>query len=162
MLKASYVILSFRFILILLPACLLMIGVAGPLFNAIIGYPSGEIFYKILDPICHQYPTESFWLLGQPMALCARCTGGYFGVLIGASGVSKLMDYFSVLQIYAASITLFLFAIIEALIHLSPYNLWRAFSGFAGGVGSSLALLCVVCAIACAIAATLSTRLRTN
>lgn len=31
---------------------------------------------------CHQQPTKSFWLMGYPIALCARCYGFYIGVVI--------------------------------------------------------------------------------
>ncbi|NQT25092.1 DUF2085 domain-containing protein [candidate division KSB1 bacterium] len=33
--------------------------------------------------ICHQNPDRSFHVLGHSMAVCARCTGIYFGALIG-------------------------------------------------------------------------------
>lgn len=29
---------------------------------------------------CHQQPDRSFWILGYPVALCARCLGFYTGV----------------------------------------------------------------------------------
>ncbi|MFZ0428868.1 MAG: DUF2085 domain-containing protein [Acidobacteriota bacterium] len=35
-------------------------------------------------PICHQIPARSPALLGQPIAVCARCLGLYSGFLIGA------------------------------------------------------------------------------
>lgn len=33
--------------------------------------------------LCHQMPARSFWIAGQPMAVCSRCFGIYSGFLIG-------------------------------------------------------------------------------
>lgn len=33
--------------------------------------------------ICHQIPVRSFQINGQPISLCARCTGMYVGVFVG-------------------------------------------------------------------------------
>jgi len=39
--------------------------------------------YRGLSGICHQIPERSFSWLGSPLAVCARCTGIYFGFVIG-------------------------------------------------------------------------------
>ena len=36
------------------------------------------------SPVCHQDPARSFWILGAPMAVCARCLGIYLGAAVGA------------------------------------------------------------------------------
>ena len=33
--------------------------------------------------VCHQRPERCFWILGAPVAVCARCLGIYMGVTIG-------------------------------------------------------------------------------
>lgn len=33
--------------------------------------------------ICHQHPDRSFWILGAPIAVCARCVGIYVGAAVG-------------------------------------------------------------------------------
>ncbi len=33
---------------------------------------------------CHQRPERCFWILGYPVALCARCLGFYLGVSLSA------------------------------------------------------------------------------
>lgn len=33
--------------------------------------------------ICHQIPSRSFQINGQPISLCARCTGMYVGIFVG-------------------------------------------------------------------------------
>ena len=34
--------------------------------------------------ICHQHPERSFFINGQQLAVCARCTGLYFGSAVAA------------------------------------------------------------------------------
>jgi len=123
---------------------IMLIGVAAPFFNGVVGYPSGERFYEILSGICHQRPTDCFWFFGQPMALCTRCTGGYLGVSLAAVLFTALISRVPRAHVYAASITIFMLAVIEAIVHLSSDNIWRFASGLVGGVGASLAFLCVL------------------
>lgn len=33
--------------------------------------------------VCHQIPSRSFQINGQPISLCARCTGMYVGIFVG-------------------------------------------------------------------------------
>ncbi|MBE7471927.1 MAG: DUF2085 domain-containing protein [Anaerolineales bacterium] len=46
--------------------------------------------------VCHQIPARSFHLAGQPLPLCARCTGIYLGALLGIVGMILLRRYHSV------------------------------------------------------------------
>ena len=39
--------------------------------------------YFIYRPVCHQIVRRSFSFNGQPLAVCARCTGIYVGFLLG-------------------------------------------------------------------------------
>lgn len=59
--------------------------------------------YLIFTPICHQIPSRSFHLFGQPLAVCARCLGIYFGVL-GGTGLYPLINGFSKLDLPRARI----------------------------------------------------------
>jgi uncharacterized membrane protein len=54
--------------------------------------------YSVFTPICHQIPSRSFHLFGQPLAVCARCLGIYFGVL-GGTGLYPLINGFSKLAL---------------------------------------------------------------
>ncbi len=40
--------------------------------------------YFFFSGICHQIPERSFHLWGEPLAVCARCSGVYAGFLVGA------------------------------------------------------------------------------
>lgn len=123
---------------------LLVAAAAAPIGNSLIGYPSGEKFYQFLEPICHQFPTLSFWLFEHPMALCARCTGGYLGVMLGAILMSKLAPRYGLLPVYAGGLTVLFLAVLEALIHPTDDNVWRMTSGLLGGGGAVLAFIALV------------------
>lgn len=45
--------------------------------------------------VCHQIPARSFHLGGQPLPLCARCTGIYLGTLLGIVGLALMRRYHS-------------------------------------------------------------------
>jgi len=116
---------------------ILAAAVAAPLGNGLLGYPTGERFYSFLSDICHQFPTRSFWLFEHPLAICARCTGGYLGITAGFIAVllAKGPTGRNHLAIGAA---LFVTALLEAYVGLSDGNIWRTFSGFVGGYGLML------------------------
>ncbi|MDQ3473147.1 MAG: DUF2085 domain-containing protein, partial [Acidobacteriota bacterium] len=42
------------------------------------GLISGTL-YQAFSFVCHQQPERSFFIAGQPLAVCARCTGLYTG-----------------------------------------------------------------------------------
>jgi len=152
--------LSFAQFLIFFPAVIsIAFAFSAALGNGVIGYPAGEWFYKFLDPICHQFPTLSFWVSGHPLGLCARCTGGYIGVAAGVLLVGPLIEKFGALKIYSVTVTIFLVCILEALIHPSDDNVWRAVSGFFGGVGAALTFACLIHALAKAVS---SFRMKSN
>ena len=37
------------------------------------------VIYTAFSKLCHQIPERSFYIAGHPFAVCARCTGIYFG-----------------------------------------------------------------------------------
>jgi uncharacterized membrane protein len=45
-------------------------------------YLSGQ-FYHVFSSFCHQRPERSFFTWGYPLAVCARCTFLYIGILVG-------------------------------------------------------------------------------
>lgn len=56
--------------------------VAAPLLRASesAGSPS---LYALFGGVCHQFPDRSFHLIGEPLAVCMRCTAIYAGFLAG-------------------------------------------------------------------------------
>jgi uncharacterized membrane protein len=47
--------------------------------------PWQGLVYAVFSPVCHQIPSRSFHILGQPLAVCARCLGIYSGFFIGVA-----------------------------------------------------------------------------
>ena len=121
--------------LLIAAPCLIALSFAilAPVGNSVVGHPNGEWFYKALSPICHQFPTRSFWLFEHPMALCARCTGGYFGVALGFLLLIWGRDQFRS-ELFILSVAGFSLSVLEAYLLISEGNVWRFFSGFVGGI----------------------------
>jgi uncharacterized membrane protein len=64
------------------PIALAAAAVAAPWFLQH-DYPVAVGLYRGFAFVCHQRPERSFWLLGAPVAVCARCLGIYIGAAIG-------------------------------------------------------------------------------
>lgn len=58
----------------------------------------GGLLYSAFSPICHQFPSRSFFLFGYPLAVCSRCLGIYSGFLLG-TGVYVISGKSSTLQL---------------------------------------------------------------
>lgn len=56
--------------------------VAAPLFHL-------TPIYQIFSAVCHQLPTRSWHIHGEPLAVCIRCTSIYYGFLAGLLTLSK-------------------------------------------------------------------------
>lgn len=133
--REQFGIPSILTLLLIAVPCLMTLSFAilAPIGNSVVGYPSGEWLYNTLSLICHQFPTRSFWLFEHPMALCARCTGGYSGVVLGFllliwSRVQPRSD------LLILSVSGFLLSVLEAYLLISEGNIWRFCSGFLGGI----------------------------
>lgn len=114
---------------------LIYFAILAPIFQYLFGFPSGEFFYKLLSPICHQYPTRCLFLFEHPSALCARCLFGYFGLLIAALFIQLPYRFHVRFKIGLLLLTV---AVTDPLIQLftvyESNNLIRIFSGLIGGI----------------------------
>lgn len=54
--------------------------------------------YAVFSPVCHQIESRSFFLFGQPLAVCSRCLGIYIGCLAGI-GLYPLLRGFGRIQL---------------------------------------------------------------
>lgn len=48
---------------------------------------------KVFSYICHQKAERSFFIWNAPLAVCARCSGIYFGLLIGSLIYPLIRNY---------------------------------------------------------------------
>lgn len=87
----------------------------APIFAYFKNYELSSILTSIYMFSCHQQPDRSFWLLGYPMALCARCYGFYFGVIL-----SSILALFDKLKInLTAFIVIFAICIIDIILNVA-------------------------------------------
>jgi uncharacterized membrane protein len=61
--------------------CLLL--VAAPAAAALDWHTTANALYAFFDRICHQMEGRSLHLAGEPLAVCARCTGIYAAFTLG-------------------------------------------------------------------------------
>ncbi|HKR60846.1 MAG TPA: DUF2085 domain-containing protein [Pyrinomonadaceae bacterium] len=66
---------------VLLIGSLLLVAliVAAPIAHAGQHRILAATLYQAFSHVCHQQPDRSFFIAGQPLAVCARCTGIYLG-----------------------------------------------------------------------------------
>lgn len=59
--------------------------VAAPLLTAGggNGTAAGEQIYSFFHPVCHQFEGRSIHIVGEPLAVCSRCSAIYGGFLLG-------------------------------------------------------------------------------
>jgi len=57
---------------------------AAPFLSARACEPAATFLYFFFSPVCHQIPERSFHLGGHTWAVCHRCAGIYFGLLLAA------------------------------------------------------------------------------
>lgn len=67
-------------------ACAVVAACVGLIFAAPLLAARGDgaasaAVYHLFAPLCHQEPERSFYVAGQPLAVCARCAGVYVGFL---------------------------------------------------------------------------------
>jgi uncharacterized membrane protein len=56
-------------------------------------YLSAFLVRKIFSYICHQKTERSFFIWNAPLAVCARCSGIYIGLLIGSLFYPLIRSY---------------------------------------------------------------------
>lgn len=72
--------------------------------------------------VCHQLPARSFHLAGQPLPLCARCTGIYLGTLFGIVGMILMRRHHSTeLPPTALLLTLLTFTVLMGVDGINSY-----------------------------------------
>ncbi len=106
--------------------------------------------------VCHQLPTHSFFLGGQQLPLCARCTGIYLGFMVGIAGMALLGKLGATLWPPRAVTTVLMLSMAmmigdgfnsltaslpEGFQAYQPTNLLRLVTGIAAGTSRALLLV---------------------
>jgi len=103
--------------------------------------PISQSFYGILKPLCHQWPTRCLWIFGSNTALCSRCLGIFFALLMtglyfGIKGADRIY--------WKTAILLNLPALIDGYTQLKGWrvsnNFLRLGTGLMAGAGAGLFL----------------------
>lgn len=131
---------------LLLASVVVVVAMGGGLFNQSAPWPV-QWQHQTFNSLCHQIADRSFWINGQPMAVCSRCMGIYSGFVLGWG----LLPILSVLKIrrlaYIKKIIVFvlLFNLIDAAGNF--FGLWHntliSRTVLGGMLGSSAALIFV-------------------
>lgn len=106
--------IGIRFFFGALGTGLVVVAVGAPVLQHLMGFPYGESWYALVDPICHQFPTRSLWVFERPFALCARCTAGYFGLAVASVWSLRPSARRTLIWI---SVAAFIVAIAEPIVH---------------------------------------------
>ena len=75
---------ALRIAVIAVPLLIVLIGVLSPPWTVL------DKAHLVGYGICHQIPERTFFINGQPMPLCARCSGTYLGAILGFAGLLVL------------------------------------------------------------------------
>ena len=128
-----------RFFFALLGAGLVVVALGAPVLQHVMGFPYGESWYALVDPICHQFPTHSLWVFDRPFALCARCTAGYVGLAV--TSVWSLRPS-ARRRLFWVAVAAFAIAIVEPVVHPRVVDevpkASRLFFGLLGGAAIGL------------------------
>jgi uncharacterized membrane protein len=86
--------------------------------------PWAGLAYAVYSPVCHQVPGRSLRCFGQPLAVCARCTGIYLGFLLGL-GLYPLLRGWQRLSLPAGRVFFFISAPIILDTAANSLRLWQ-------------------------------------
>jgi uncharacterized membrane protein len=84
---------SWRYWLLVTGASLWMVLLLTPPWLVSRGLPLSDASYACFASLCHQLPERSFQVWGNPVAVCARCFGLYFGFWFGLLLVPSLKTF---------------------------------------------------------------------
>lgn len=81
---------SWRYWILVTGSTLWMVLLLTPPWLSSRGLPLSDFSYDCFASLCHQLPERSIQLWGNPLAVCARCSGLYFGFWLGLLIVPSL------------------------------------------------------------------------
>ena len=102
-----------------------------------------NIVYSIGDRLCHQRSDRSFFLNGNQMSFCARCTGIWFGLTIGLGvsiGYTFRLSEKLILQIILGILPLSADGIFQLFGLWESNNILRITTGLLAGFTTGIAI----------------------
>ena len=108
------------------------------------GQPSSHYAYMFFSSICHQYNSRSLHIAGHPLAVCARCSGIYFGFLTGTAllpFLSRKNFRQTLLLLIVAASPMFIDVALGIVSLHEPTMMTRLFTGLFFGILSAIALV---------------------
>ena len=130
----EFCIKKFLLILFFIYSTFFFIGsMLAPIFAHFQLYDFSAILTSTYMYSCHQQPDRSFWILGYPVALCARCTGFYLGVML--TSIFTLFKHFKIKFFLLTSIIIFILTdiILNFIFKFNTGNILRFIAGFGMG-----------------------------
>jgi len=130
--------------ILLLVFVVVLVAMGGGLFNQSTPWPV-QWQHQSFNSLCHQIADRSFWISGQPMAVCSRCIGIYSGFALGwvLLPMLSLMKITRVAYIKKIVVFVLLFNLIDAAGNF--FGLWQntlvSRTVLGGMLGSSTALI---------------------
>lgn len=123
-----------------------LVAIGGGLFSQSSPWPM-QWQHRTFYGLCHQIADRSFWINGQPMAVCSRCIGIYSGFAMGwvLLPVISLTGIKRMASIKKIVVVVLLFNIVDAAGNF--FGLWQntlvSRTVLGGLLGSSAALIFV-------------------
>lgn len=106
---------------------------SAPFLSHIENYNLSAKITYILSNACHQNPERSFWLLGYPVSLCARCLGVYIGTTLCC--ILVLFNKLNIsIKVFVIMTFLSLIDIILNLLNINTGNIIRFCTGLIIGL----------------------------
>jgi uncharacterized membrane protein len=131
---------------LLLAIVVVLVATGGGLFNQSTPWPV-QWQHQTFHSLCHQIADRSFWINGQPMAVCSRCMGIYSGFALGW-GLLPILSFADITRlayVKKIAVVMLLFNFIDAAGNL--FGLWHntliSRTVLGGMLGSSAALIFV-------------------
>ncbi|MCX8173113.1 MAG: DUF2085 domain-containing protein [Thermoplasmata archaeon] len=107
--------------------------------------------YAFGDIMCHQHASRSYFLNGNQMPFCARCTGIFFGLAIGTLVLSFVSFDIKIWLIFLLLVPMGVDGVAQdflTFLHYESTNPLRVLTGFLGGIALALAVGFIVRSIA--------------
>jgi uncharacterized membrane protein len=107
---------------------------------AVIDNGVARFFYNAGDANCHQHADRSFFLNGNQMPFCARCTSIFFGLAIGAALLIFMSLELHIFWILLGLVPMALDGGIQLITSYESTNPMRFLTGSLAGIVTGIAL----------------------